>query len=423
MAQAVEMTTSRASGERVSTTRHARQSFAKNNDQTGRVMQLLKATDSLAWWQPAWDALQQAGKYDQTLKVDRSFWPRLMRRYVPPRCYTRETHFSHMVAGEPIVVEGFPSPARGPIRDVAAEDAGEAIIDWMLSCKEPEKHRVYAGRGGSRRQCTLSEIARRWRADRTRLGVTDLHIRETSLEEIIDPQRLSAFNLLCRASDRVRAQEMFSFVISSRGYLTDSHSDAPDSSNYCFVGRKLWLAWDTYEGMRHGLEDVERMPLTSKPRFDLETWLSLRSARWLLVNPGQTLFLPANLTHKVITLERYVGVGGFYIALPNCLRLLAYWINRVPLWSKRDATGRNDELIGDIAKTVRDTILQLRDAAPEDRRKLGCDFLEESARLLLANCSPTQFRFLWSDPRFRCVAEVIPASWPLPRGDSLRFAL
>ena len=134
--------------------------------------------------------------------------------------------------------------------------------------------------------------------------------------------------------------------------------------------------------MKHGLEDVERMALAAKPRFELEDWLALRSARWFLVNAGQTLFLPANLTHKVITLEPYVGVGGFYIALPNCLRLLAHWINRVPLWSKRDTTGRNDELIGEIAKSVRETILALRDATPEKRQMLGYDYLEEFGEVL-----------------------------------------
>ena len=175
--------------------------------------------------------------------------------------------------------------------------------------------------------------------------------------------------------------------------------------------------------MKHGLEDVERMALAAKPRFDLQGWLALRSARWFLVNAGQTLFLPANLTHKVITLEPYVGVGGFYIALPNCLRLLAHWINRVPLWSKRDATGRNDELIGDIAKSVREAILELRDATPERRQTLGYDYLEESAKSFLKTCSSARLRFLWSDPRFRCVAETISAPWPLSHDDSLRFAL
>ena len=381
--------------------------------------------ESRDFGEPVWEALQQARQYDQTLKGvrDRSLWPRLMSRYVAPVSYTREAHFSHMLAGEPIVVEGFPIPSRGPIRHLPAADAGEAIIDWMMASKEEGKHRVYSGPAGTRREYALPEIARHWRANRTPLGVTDLHIRRTRLEEIIDPEGLSVFNLLRASSPRARAQEMFSFVISSQGYLTDSHSDAPDSSNFCFVGKKLWLAWDTYEGMKHGLEDVERMALAAKPRFDLQGWLALRSARWFLVNAGQTLFLPANLTHKVITLEPYVGVGGFYIALPNCLRLLAHWINRVPLWSKRDATGRNDELIGDIAKSVREAILELRDATPERRQTLGYDYLEESAKSFLKTCSSVRLRFLWSDPRFRCVAESIPAPWPLSHDDSLRFAL
>ena len=52
---------------------------------------------------------------------------------------------------------------------------------------------------------------------------------------------------------------MYSLVISTRGYVTDSHSDAPDSTNYCFTGRKLWIAWETQEGLEHGLEDVEHV--------------------------------------------------------------------------------------------------------------------------------------------------------------------
>ena len=123
------------------------------------------------------------------------------------------------------------------------------------------------------------------------------------MEEVIAPEVLSAFNLLTRSSPGARRQEMFSFVISSRGHLTDSHSDAPDSSNFCFTGRKLWLAWDTYEGAGYGLQDVERTPVKGRARFDMRSWLSLRSARWFLVNPGETLFLPASMTHKVITLE------------------------------------------------------------------------------------------------------------------------
>ena len=206
---------------------------------------------------------------------------------------------------------------------------------------------------------------------------------------------------------------MFSFVISSRGYVTDSHSDAPDSSNFCFVGKKLWFSWDTYEGIGAGLQDVERMAVAGRARFDIESWLSLRSARWFLVGPNETLFLPSHLTHKVITIEPYVGVGSFFIALPNCLRMLSHWISKGPLWSKRDSTGHSDALIGEIAHSVRDTVIKLRDAPQIERLKWGYDYLEPSAKYFTMSCPVATFRTLWLDPRFRCVAEIIPAPWPL----------
>ena len=219
------------------------------------------------------------------------------------------------------------------------------------------------------------------------------------MEQVIAPEVLSGFNLLPRSSPDARRQEMFSFVISSRGHLTDSHSDAPDSSNFCFAGRKLWLAWDTYEGARYGLQDVERVPVRGRARFDMQSWLSLRSARWLLVNPGETLFLPASMTHKVVTLESFIGVGGFFLALPNCLRLLSHWIVRAPLWSKRDLTGAHDNLVGDRRLHSR-SAARLRRASARERRQWGHDHLASSAATFIATCPAGQLRSLSSDPRF-----------------------
>jgi hypothetical protein len=317
-----------------------------------------------------------------------------------------------MYSGEPAVVKGFPKPLRPPFRELRPAEAGYAVIDWLARRRSRERHRIRTGPTGACRRLTLSEIASKWQAGETPFGVTDLHIRGTMMEEVIAPEVLSRFNLLTRSSPGARRQEMFSFVISSRGHLTDSHSDAPDSSNFCLTGRKLWLAWDTYEGARCNLEDVERVSVSGRARFDMQSWLSLRSARWLLVNPGETLFLPATMTHKVITLDSYVGVGGFFLALPNCLRLLAHWILRAPLWSKRDLTGEHDYLVGDIAETVRDLLMQLRRASMRERRQWGHDFLESSAVAFIKTRPIGQLRSLWSDPRFRRVADVIPAPWP-----------
>ena len=68
--------------------------------------------------------------------------------------------------------------------------------------------------------------------------------------------------------------------------------------------------------------------------------MKLPSARWFLVGPGQTLFFPAHLSHKVVTIERYLGVGGFFFCLPGAFRLLSHWILKEPLWLKDDGAGR-----------------------------------------------------------------------------------
>jgi len=340
----------------------------------------------------------------------------MLERYVPPVPYSRAALFGQMLAGKAVILTGFPSPLRGPLGDLSPAEGGSALVNWLAKRRSREEFRIYTGPASVRRKVTLNQIASKWCANRTRFGVTDLHIRGTMMEDVIAPDVLSGFNLLPHSTVGAREQEMFSFIISSRGRATDSHSDDPDSSNFCFTGRKLWLAWDTYEGAKYGLQDVERVPVTGKARFGMETWLSLRSARWFIVNAGETLFLPGHLTHKVITLEPYIGVGSFFVALPNCLRLLAHWIVRGPLWSKRDSTGERDELLAEIAQSVRDAILRLRRASLKERRQWGYDFLEQSAEAFIKTCSADRLRLLWSDPRFRSVADTIRAPWPASSG-------
>ena len=359
-----------------------------------------------------WRALQDAARFDDTIGLDQEHFEQMLKRHISPIPFSKENLFGQMLLGEPYILTGFPSPLRGVLRSVSHNEAGTAVMDWLGRNGSEDRHRLYVGPTGARRDLTLEEIAKKWRADRTRFGVTDLHIKQTNVEEVIDTDRLSAFNILAHANDMAFEQEMFSLVISSRGQVTDSHSDAPDSSNYCFTGQKLWLAWDTYEGMRRGLQDVDRMPVAGKARFEMETWLSLDSARWLLVNEGETLLLPAHLTHKVITLKRYVGIGGFFIALPNCLRVMEHWVSRVPLWSKRDVHGERDGLLDDIAEAIRDKIVMLGNGPLGDRQRWGFDYLERSAKHFIATRSSAALHKLWLDPRFRCVAETIDAPWP-----------
>lgn len=371
--------------------------------------------------EPLWSAWEEAARYDPTVAIDRRALPLLLRRHVAAIPHTRAALFTGLLAGEPTLLNDFPVPLHGALRHLPPGISGQAVVDWLAEQRDARRHRIYVGPDYRRCKLTLSEIAAKWRTARTKLGVTDLHIRGTVAEKIIATDVLSQFNLLPEGGPDIRDLEMFSLVFSSRGWVSDSHSDAPGSNNHCFAGRKLWLAWDTYEGAKRGLEDVERIAVQGRPRFDMDSWLALPSARWCVVNPGQTLFLPAHLTHKVITLERYIGVGGFFLALPNCLRMLSHWITRVPLWCKGDPTGRYDHLLGDIAALVRQSMRRIGRASAAEQRRWGYDFLEASARDFIATCPRSRLRMLWQDPRFRCVADAIPAPWPLPASRKSRL--
>lgn len=51
----------------------------------------------------------------------------------------------------------------------------------------------------------------------------------------------------------------------------------------------------------------------------------LHPGKKILAGVGQTLFLPGNHTHKVITIERYLGISSFSVSLPNALSSLSRW--------------------------------------------------------------------------------------------------
>jgi len=232
---------------------------------------------------------------------------------------------------------------------------------------------VQAGPSQRRERVTVRELLRRWSGGRAVISVTDLHIRGTRVEPAIGIAALSDFNVLLLGSEDMALQEMMTLVISSAGNVTDSHSDDPDGSNHCFAGTKLWLAWDTFEGLHRGLQDNSRQELHDSARFDMRVFLELPSSRWWLVTEGETLFLPGKLTHKVITLEHYLGIGSFYVALPNALQTVMRWYDHGPLWSLTNAESRG--LIDEIALAAARKADQLRIGSNLERRRWGIAYL------------------------------------------------
>jgi hypothetical protein len=268
----------------------------------------------------------EATAIDKTLHVRAQDLPRLKARRVYPVAFSRPLMFSRMARGEISLFTDLPVPVRRGVGDVRAV-LTEGIRTGFPASRSA---RVQVGPARARRRVKVPEVMRRWEGGRAILSVTDLHFRRTKFDGVIDTSALSDFNVLCTdpvfGPEFMQVIEMMTLVVSTAGNLTDNHADDCDGTNHCFLGRKLWLAWDRVEGKAAGFQDVDRDTVFSQAAFDMRKFLSLPSSRWFTVEPGQTLFLPGSLAHKVITLEHYIGVGSFHVALPGYLRCLERWI-------------------------------------------------------------------------------------------------
>ena len=322
-----------------------------------------------------WGIWANAAAVDSALKVRKRHLPRLAEIRIAPEPYSRGVLFAKNAAGVPAIFTDFDVPVAR--RD--GESRAEAVVRLIrTSFRENQTARVQTGPSRTRGHLRIGKVMDRWERRRALVSVTDLHIRETPLEEALGVGTLSDFNLLITGSEEMAREEMMTLVISAAGNVTNSHSDDPDGSNHCFTGCKLWLAWDTFEGKAAGLEDDSRDDLSQHARFDLEAFLSLRSACWWTVSDGETLFLPGDLTHRVITLRHYLGVGSFFVSLASAIRTIARWNVHGPLWCLKGARGK-EGLVDEVARTIAQRIRVLGDAPPEERKRWGLDHATSAA--------------------------------------------
>lgn len=283
----------------------------------------------------------------------------------------RKALFAAAAEGQPILLTN----VRVPVAREVEMGMQPALLNAIARAFRPdETASAQVGRRGARRELPIPELLRRWQSKRHVVSITDLHVRNTTLERDIDTSALSGFNLLPLGTESMRRQEMMTLVMSSRANVTDSHSDDPDGSNHCFTGRKLWLAWETFEGRNAGLQDCSRDDINDRARFNLTTFASLKSAKWWTVGPGETLFLPGRLSHRVITLERYIGIGSFYCTLASCLENLSRWYHHGALWSLDDPEGENRDLTDEIAIALLRKLRLLAGQTRQSQEKWGLDF-------------------------------------------------
>lgn len=324
-----------------------------------------------------------AASVDPTLRLRPHLQTALARRKVPVHRYSRERLFTSMVNGSPIIFNDF----RVPLRRKSLRD-DKAVLAEACARLFPndEKVRVRAGPSHQPSYLSTSGLIRRWNGKRAVLNVTDLQVRQTSITRVIDTTPLSAFSVLprSRCAD-IQSLELLTLVISSAKSFSDSHTDDLDGSNHCFVGRKLWLAWDELSGLASGLEDVERCAVYDRAAFDFEVFLSLPSARWFVISEGQTLFLPASYAHKVVTLEHYLGVGSFLVMLPDYLRTLMYWHRLPPTWSMTSPRYQRKCHVETVTRAVTNRVRSLVKGPAALRRFWGLDHLRRAVSDLRAS--------------------------------------
>lgn len=319
---------------------------------------------------------ERAADLDKTLKVGNQDLFLLKKKRVTPIPYSRLLMFSRMAKGQISLFNNL----KVPVSNDSGNDL-RSVLTNGISTGFPKSRtaRIQMGRSGRRCRMRVAEVMRRWQSGRTILSVTDLHFRGTKFYEVINTSALSNFNILCTdlefSSEFMESIEMMTLVVSSEGNLTDNHADDCDGTNHCFLGRKLWLAWDRLEGKAAGFEDVDRDKVLDQAAFDIKAFLSLPSSRWFTVEPGQTLFLPGSLAHKVITLEHYIGAGSFHVALPSYIRSLKRWI----LYDTHDIGPQG--LLEKINVAVMRRIHKLQGAPQSVRESWGVSSMKKAIQL------------------------------------------
>lgn len=309
--------------------------------------------------------IARAANFDRALRRRSPTIERVVeaKRILPAR-YDRTALLDALAAGKIALYRGVPT---GPVRVPSVE---ELCLRIRHSLGDRERANVQVGPSRRRATMSVSDLMRRWLDDRYLTSTTDLHFRGTPLVQRFRVDSISDFNLLGPPSPDWL--EMLTLVVSTAGAVSESHSDDCDGSNHCVVGAKLWFVWDRLEGASVGLHDVTYDQVYGAERFDLGLFSGLRSSRWFIVTPGVTLFLPGHLTHRVITLERYLGFGSFNITL-------ASWPRTLGRWQTTGASYIDDTMRRHLVSRVQRRALRVRTHASA-RRAFGWERARQAIR-------------------------------------------
>ncbi len=340
---------------------------------------------------------KQAAEIDKSLILSGKVLKNLVGLELRPENYSRRRLFSAMARQEPILFNNF--PLRSTLR--AFFHNGDEPANRLKSLfSSTTKTLARAGPARRVKYLRVHEVIDIWRRGRATLSANDVYFRTSKLDRVFDCEAIGDFNVIPTAPPRIRHLEVATLLMGTAGCMTDSHSDDPDGCNHCIVGKKLWLVWDRREGQQHGLEDCEYNDVRTQSKFSLEAFLPLRSSNWFTVSEGQTLFLPGNLTHKVMTLEKYIGISSFYVGLPNAL-------SSFTRWQLNGTIMVTEQFRNEIIKLVLRQLERTAAGSRQLKHTWGYYHLEEALRHWERKYTRAQREELRSNPLFRELADRI----------------
>jgi hypothetical protein len=338
-----------------------------------------------------------AARIDRSVRLPAALAPGVAALEVQPERYSRRRLFSAMARQEVVLFRDH------PLRDSMRRyflDRGEPPAALRKLFGPRATTLVKKGPAQRVRWLRVHDVVDTWWRDRGVLSANDVFYRELQLDRKFDCEAIGDFSVLRHAPRRIREVEVATLLMGTKGCMSDSHSDDPDGCNHCVFGKKFWLVWDREEGRAAGLQDCEYDDVYARARFDMGAFATLRSARWFVVSDGTTLFLPGHLTHKVITLERYLGISNFYVALPNALSSLTRW-------RLKGTTMVTDMLWSDILRLIMERLRSTASGTPADRHFWGFYHVSDAVAQWRRRYSADERHKMTALPQFQALSDLM----------------
>ncbi len=331
------------------------------------------------------DIFKEAGRFDESLALEPLDPEKITLKRLATESFSFEHLFENLAESRPCLYSDY--CARGSLASYGLGMERSDLLPILRESQDTFRYQISRELGREPVPLTVGELLHEWDRDERLLRITNIHLRTIDLVDSAELDLVCPFNLLTHGNSDLKKLEMMTLMVSTTGAITESHSDDTDVNNHCVAGRKLWLCWDTSEGMRAGLEDCEKVDVYGKPKFSLEAFLQLESSTWVLVSEGETLFLPGNYTHKVITLEKYIGIGGFFVSFPTLLQVFERWLgrrqeyqHREPLYRRRHGELMAESVESSLLETSRELFKRLSSAGESAWRQWGAQYAGRPAK-------------------------------------------